>query len=260
MQVYRHHLHLAICFPKLTVFLRSFAAGKIKFPQIFENNKKWVEQHLQEDENYFKNLSVGQSPQFLLIGCSDSRVPSQEIFGLKAGELFVHRNLANMVVNSDLNMLSVLQYSVEVLKVQDIIVMGHYFCQGVKASTRSKDHGLLEHWLRNIRDVSRMHAAELRSIEDDEERGRRLVELNIQEQCINLFANPIVQKSQTLTGLPYIHGFVYDISEGLLKELPIDLKTKLKPIYDVYTMYDVASRKRKSPKEVNGWISEGDEL
>jgi len=242
--------------PKLSAPLsRNFAAGKIKFDQIFENNKKWVERHLKDDPDYFKNLSAGQSPQFLLIGCSDSRVPAQEILGLQAGELFVHRNVANMVVNGDLNMLSVLQYSVEVLKVQDIIVMGHYFCGGVNASTLPKDHGLLEHWLRNIRDVARMHAAELKSIENDEERGRRLVELNIQEQCINLFANPIVQKSQALTGLPHVHGFVYDIGVGMLKELPIDLQQKLKPIYEVYTMYDVPARKRKSPEEVNKWKS-----
>lgn len=208
---------------------------------LFENNRKWVEECLAEDPEFFKKLQKGQKPQFLFIGCADSRVPAQSILGLKAGELFVHRNVANLVVNGDLNLLAVLQYAVEVLEVQDIIVCGHYGCGGVKAATLNKDHGLLEHWLRNVRDVVRKYRKELALIEDEELRYQRLVELNVQEQCLNLYRNPVVQRQQAQTNLPRIHGFVYDIANGILKKLKIDFATLLEseaPIYKVYEKND----------------------
>jgi len=212
---------------------------KSDFQQIFENNKKWVHKHLEEDPDYFKKLKMGQKPRYLFIGCSDSRVPANEIMGLSAGDVFVHRNVANLVVNGDMNLLSVLQYSVEVLKVRDVIVCGHYGCGGVKAaSTIGTDHGLLEHWLRNIKDVIRVHQDELNTIEDEEKRHERLVELSVQEQCINLFANPIVQRSQVTHGYPRIHGFVYDIGNGYLRELEIDFKKEVSKLKDIYSHYD----------------------
>lgn len=189
------------------------------FYRIFENNRKWVKENLDRDPLYFKKLAQGQQPKYLFIGCSDSRVNANEILGLSAGELFVHRNIANLCVNSDLNFLSVLQYSVEILKVRDIIVCGHYGCGGVEAAMNETDLGLLEHWLRNIRDVHRQHYEELREIDNIVDRRRRMVELNVIEQCINLFKNSIIQRAQAEHGFPRIHGFVYDIGEGIMHEL-----------------------------------------
>lgn len=201
---------------------------------IFDNNRKWVKKQKALDPDFFTKLATGQQPEYLVIGCSDSRVPAQEIMGLKLGELFVHRNVANLVVNTDLNMLAVLQYAVQVLKVKDIFVMGHYGCGGVKASTENKDLGLIEHWLRNIRDVQRLHASELDGMMDNDEKFRRLVELNVQEQCLNLFKNNIVQHQQALTGRPRIHGFVYDIAVGELLHLKINFKSIVKKYRDIY--------------------------
>lgn len=205
---------------------------------LFENNRKWVEECLKEDPEFFAKLQKGQKPQFLFIGCADSRVPAQSILGLKAGELFVHRNVANLVVNGDLNLLAVLQYAVEVLEVQDIIVCGHYGCGGVKAATMNKDHGLLEHWLRNVRDVVRKYRKELALIEDEELRYQRLVELNVQEQCLNLYRNPVVQRQQAQTNLPRVHGFVYDIANGILKKLKVDFASLVESEYAIYGVYD----------------------
>jgi len=208
-----------------------------QFQQIFLNNKRWVQTCLQEDPEFFSKLAVGQNPQFLCIGCSDSRVPAQEIMGMKAGELFLHRNIANLVVNSDINLLSVLDYSINFLDIKDIIVLGHYGCGGVQAALTKQDHGLVSHWLRNIRDVHRLHQDELLAIRDEKKRLQRMVELNVMEQCINLFGNSIVQKAQSLKGYPRIHGMVYDISNGYLRELDIDFRPLLKKYRDIYSVY-----------------------
>jgi len=234
--------------------MSSLPEDKDSFDRIFRNNQKWIESKLIDDPNYFRRLSEGQQPQYMLIGCSDSRVSAQEIMGFKCGELFVHRNIANMVVNGDINLLSVLNYAVEHLKVRDIIVMGHYHCGGIKAACKPKDHGLLEHWLRNIRDVVRHNMTELEAIQDDEQRHRRLVELNVQEQCINLFANPIVQRSQARTDLPRIHGFVYDLENGRLQELEIDFSEKLKPLQAVYSLYEDNSGGTVLQRTNSKWI------
>ncbi|WP_242920205.1 carbonic anhydrase [Pontibacter liquoris] len=193
--------------------------------KIFENNKKWVAQKLSEDENYFANLAQGQEPRYLFIGCADSRVPAGEITGTGPGEMFVHRNIANMVVHTDMNLLSVLQYAVEVLKVKDIIVCGHYGCGGVAAAASNKQFGLIDNWLRNIKDVMRLHEREVMSIYDEETRLRRLVELNVIEQVHNLYQTSIIQNALKTATPPKVHGLVYDIREGLLRDLNIDVRT-----------------------------------
>lgn len=187
--------------------------------KIFENNKKWVEQKLSEDKDYFNNLALGQEPRYLFIGCSDSRVPANEITGTGPGEMFVHRNIANMVVHTDMNLLSVLQYAVEVLKVKVIIVCGHYGCGGVAAAAGNKQYGLIDNWLRNIKDVIRLHEEEFNDIKDEEARLRRLVELNVIEQVHNLSKTSIIQNALQTDEPPKLYGLVYDIKEGYLKDL-----------------------------------------
>lgn len=191
---------------------------------LFNNNRQWVKKCLEEDPEYFNKLKHGQTPRYLFIGCSDSRVPAQDVLGLRCGEIFVSRNIAGVVANGDVGMLSVLQYAIEVLKVQDIIVCGHYGCGGVAAATRDHDHGLLEHWLANIRSVYHKNRAELMLIDNEEERLRRLVEMNVREQCLNLYRNPIVHKAQVKNGAPRIHAMCYDVANGLLKKLDVDLR------------------------------------
>lgn len=187
--------------------------------RIFENNRRWVADNLAKDPEYFKKLAVSQKPEFLFIGCADSRVPSNEITGTGPGEMFVHRNIANMVVHTDMNLLSVLQYAVEVLKVKHIIVCGHYGCGGVLAVMGDQQFGLIDNWLTNIKDVMRLHEADLLRFKDDNQRGRRLVELNVIEQVQNLYKTSIIQNAMKLDDAPQLHGWVYDISEGLLKDL-----------------------------------------
>ena len=178
--------------------------------QIFLNNQLWIEQKLKTDANFFTNLSQGQSPKVLYIGCSDSRVTAEELMGTKPGEVFVHRNIANMVPNTDLSAMSVINYAVSHLKVNHIVVCGHYYCNGVKAAMQSADMGILNPWLRNIRDVYRLHKAELDSITGEEAKYKRLVELNVQEQCVNIIKTSDVQnayKDRDFT----VHGWVFDI-------------------------------------------------
>ncbi|MDQ3536700.1 MAG: carbonic anhydrase, partial [Bacteroidota bacterium] len=163
--------------------------------EIFENNRRWVQKELENDPDYFKKLAQGQSPRYLWIGCADSRVPADRITGTRPGEMFVHRNIANMVVHTDINMLSVLQYAVDVLKVQDVIVCGHYGCGGVAAAMSDKQFGLIDNWLGNIKDVIRLHYDEIMAIEDNESRLKRLVELNVIEQVYNLTKTSIIQNS-----------------------------------------------------------------
>jgi carbonic anhydrase len=201
--------------------------------QIFANNKTWIADKLNVDPEYFKNLSLGQSPEILYIGCSDSRVSAEELMGMKPGEVFVHRNIANMVPNTDLNVMSVINYSVSYLKVKHVVVCGHYYCNGVKAAMQSADMGILNPWLRNIRDVYRIHRSELDLIEDEDLRYKRLVELNVQEQCVNVLKTADVQKAykeRTLT----VHGWVFDIKTGQLIDLKIDWDKILNEIMEIY--------------------------
>lgn len=210
-----------------------------QYKQVFENNKKWVEEKRGGDAEFFEKLSKGQSPAFLYIGCADSRVPANEIMGLEPGDVFVHRNVANIVCNIDMNVHSVIQYAVEALKVKHVVVCGHYGCGGVKAAMQSQDLGLLNGWLRNIRDVYRLHQTELDSIADEEARYKRLVELNVEEQCINVIKTAFVQKAYNATGYPKVNGWVYDLKDGLLKDLEIDFEAKLKSIQKVYNLTGV---------------------
>lgn len=175
-----------------------------------------------QDPQFFEKLSKGQKPRYLFIGCSDSRVPASAITGSGPGEMFVHRNIANMVVNTDMNLLSVLQYAVEVLHVKDVIVCGHYGCGGVAAAAAGKQYGLIDNWLTNIRDVIRLHETEFRRIENEEEQLRRLVELNVIEQVRNLGKTNIIQNAMKGDNPPRLHGLVYDIKVGLLKDLEIN--------------------------------------
>jgi carbonic anhydrase len=205
----------------------------MEIDHIFSNNQKWISEKLSVDANYFKNLSKGQNPEVLYIGCSDSRVSAEELMGVKPGEVFVHRNIANMVPNTDLSVMSVISYAVTHLKVNHIVVCGHYYCNGVKAAMQSADYGILNPWLRNIRDVYRQYRYELDSITDDDERYKRLVELNIQEQCINVIKTPDVQKAHKERKIT-VHGWVFDIHSGQLIDLKIDFDKILEKIMEIY--------------------------
>lgn len=209
----------------------------MEIKQIFENNKNWIVKQLQIDPNYFKKLSKGQSPEFLYIGCSDSRVSAEELMGLEPGEVFVHRNIANMVPNTDLNSMSVINYAVVHLKVNHIIVCGHYGCGGVHAAMQQSDLGILNPWLRNIRDVYRIHRKELDSITDEEERYKKLVELNVQEQCINIIKTAEVQKANNQRDLK-VYGWIFDIHTGKLIDLNINFTEILKDITKIYKIED----------------------
>lgn len=207
------------------------------YNQLFHNNKKWVEHKLMEDPEYFTKLGKGQSPDYLWIGCSDSRVPANEITGTQPGEMFVHRNIANMVVHSDMNLLSVLSYAVEVLKVKHIIVCGHYGCGGVIAAMGNKQYGLIDNWLRHIKDVYRLHQNELDAISDPAERAKRFVEVNVMEQVADLCKTTIVQNAWKKKQPLAVHGWVYDINDGLLKDLQVSVlnKEELHAVYQFET-------------------------
>jgi len=205
--------------------------------KIFENNKEWVQERLSTEPEYFKKLSEGQSPEILYIGCSDSRVSSEELMGVGPGDVFVHRNIANMVPNTDLNSMSVINYAVEHLKVKHVVVCGHYYCGGVKAAMQSADLGLLNPWLRNIRDVYRIHKDELSLIENEEERYKKFVELNVQEQCVNVIKTADVQKAIRNRNLT-VHGWVFDIHSGKLIDLKIDFDAILENIMEIYRLDD----------------------
>ena len=205
--------------------------------KIFDNNKQWVKDKLAIDEHYFQNLSKGQSPEILYIGCSDSRVTAEELMGVEPGDVFVHRNIANMVPNTDLSAMSVIEYSVVHLKVNHIVVCGHYYCGGVKAAMQSTDLGILNPWLRGIRDVYRIHKKELNSIDDEEARYKRLVELNVEEQCINVAKAAQVQKAYRSRGLR-VHGWVFDVHSGKLIDLDIHFDEILSSIREIYKIED----------------------
>ena len=201
--------------------------------KVFENNKNWIKAKLEADAAFFENLGKGQKPELLYIGCSDSRVTAEDLMGLGPGDVFVHRNIANMVISIDLNVMSVVNYAIEHLKVNHVIVCGHYACGGVKAAMQSKDLGILNPWLRNIRDVYRIHKNELNNIEDEDKRYDKLVELNVQEQCINLIKTATVQKAYRDRNLK-VHGWVFDVHTGKLIDLKIDFEGILKNIMEIY--------------------------
>jgi carbonic anhydrase len=207
-----------------------------RYEEIFENNRKWVEKNTERDPDFFKRLAHQQNPDFLFIGCADSRVPANEIMGLNPGEVFVHRNVANLVVSTDINAQSVIEYAVGHLDVKHIVVCGHYGCGGVAAAMQPADLGLLNGWLREIRDVYRLYQEELDAIEDAEARYRRLIELNIQEQCVNVIKTAVVQKRYLRTGHPTVHGWVYDIGNGLLRDLNIPFGEILGRIQKIYSL------------------------
>ena len=203
------------------------------FSRIFDNNKQWIADKLSVDPTYFEKLGKGQEPEYLYIGCSDSRVTAEELMGVEPGEVFVHRNIANMVISIDLNVMSVMDYAVTHLKVKRIIVCGHYACGGVKAAMQSADLGILNPWLRNIRDVYRTHRKELNAFENEDARYDRLVELNVQEQCVNLIKTADVQKAIRERDLT-VHGWVFDVHTGKLIDLKIDFPAILKDIMEIY--------------------------
>lgn len=192
------------------------------YKKIIENNKEWVESQVAIDPNYFQDLSKGQNPPLLWIGCSDSRVPANEIIGAKPGEVFVHRNIANMVIHSDMNMLSVLDYAVNVLKVEHVIVCGHYGCGGVKAAMTNESFGIIDNWIRHIKDVYRLNKKELSDIHDDDKRFNKFVEINVKEQVSDLAKTSIVQSAwkngQELT----LHGWVYGLNSGYVTDLEVN--------------------------------------
>lgn len=206
------------------------------YQELFENNRKWVAEKTASDADFLKKLASDQHPDYLYIGCSDSRVPANEIMGLEPGEVFVHRNVANLVNNIDLNVMSVINYAVRHLKVKHIIVCGHYNCGGVKAAMMPKDMDLLNPWLRNIRDVYRLHHDELVAIENEHERYNRLVELNVQEQCVNIIKTAEVQQAYLANNFPTVHGWVFSLETGLLKDLNIDFDHILKDIQEIYNL------------------------
>ncbi len=203
------------------------------YSRLIENNRTWVAEQLQLDPSFFENLSKGQAPEYLWIGCSDSRVPAESITGTEPGEMFVHRNIANMVVHSDMNMLSVLSYAVDVLKVKHIIVCGHYGCGGVLAAMKNQQFGLIDNWLRHIKDVYRYHHDELDAIKDETLRARRFVEVNVQEQVHDLGKTSIVQNAWKRGQQLHLHGWAYDIHDGLINDLGVNF-TCTKDLHSVY--------------------------
>jgi carbonic anhydrase len=194
------------------------------YKKLLDNNKKWVESKLNLDPEFFKKLSSGQKPPVLWIGCADSRVPANDIIGADPGEVFVHRNIANMVVHSDMNMLSVLDYAVNVLEVKHVIVCGHYGCGGVQTAMTNKHVGLIDNWIRHIKDVYRFHQEELNNIENEKDRFNRFVELNVVEQVLNVAKTSIVQSAWERGQNLHVHGWVYDIHDGLINDLDITLR------------------------------------
>jgi len=205
------------------------------YKKIIDGNKKWVESKISQDPEYFEKLSHGQSPPLLWIGCSDSRVPANEVIGAQPGEVFVHRNIANMVVHSDMNMLSVLDYAVNVLKVKHVIVCGHYGCGGVKAAMGNDSIGLIDNWIRHIKDVYRHHHTYLDSIVDEKDRFNAFVELNVKEQVLDLAKTSIVQGAWKNGQDLSLHGWVYGLNSGIVKDLEVNLSSNK----DLDTVYQL---------------------
>jgi carbonic anhydrase len=205
------------------------------YKKILENNKQWVEKKLAISPEYFNNLAEGQQPPLLWIGCSDSRVPANEIIGAEPGEVFVHRNIANMVIHSDMNMLSVLDYAVNALKVKHVIVCGHYGCGGVKAAMGNSSIGIIDNWIRHIKDVYRFHQNELDAITDEKERFNKFVEVNVKEQVLDLAKTSIVQNAWKNGQELSIHGWVYGLNSGYVTDLGVNFSCD-KDLDDVYQL------------------------
>ncbi len=204
--------------------------------QIFQNNEKWIVEKLALNPDYFTDLAKGQSPEYLYIGCSDSRVTAEDLMGLNPGEVFIHRNIANQVVPTDNNINAVIQYAVEHLKVKHIIICGHYECGGVKAALHPSDMGQLNSWLQTLRDVRRLHKTELESIENEQQLFDRLVELNVREQCMNVIKIDHVQRSWYKTGFPQIHGWVFNVRNGKLIDLGLKMEKEFMEIREIYDL------------------------
>ncbi|MBL7832546.1 MAG: carbonic anhydrase [Cyclobacteriaceae bacterium] len=203
------------------------------YNSLLEGNRLWVKETLDKNPDFFKNLVAQQTPEVLWIGCSDSRVPANEITRTQPGDIFVHRNIANMVVHSDMNLLSVLDYSVNILKVKHVIVCGHYGCGGVKAAMGNGQNGLVDNWLRHIKDVYRIYSHELEEIQDEQARFERFVELNVIEQVFNVSKTSIIQNNWKDRNYPIIHGWVYSLETGLIKDLNVSIQNQqdLPPIF-----------------------------
>jgi carbonic anhydrase len=206
------------------------------YGQVFANNLEWIARKLAIDPAYFEKLAEGQSPKILYIGCADSRITAEELMGAEPGEVFVHRNIANLVCATDLSALSVIEYAIGHLGVQHVVVCGHYECGGVRAAMEPRDLGVLNPWLRNIRDVYRLHVSELSAIPDERLRYRRLVELNVEEQCLNVIKTAVFQRSYLGSQSPTVHGWVFDVHTGKLNDLRIDFVRKLEGIRQVYDL------------------------
>ena len=189
----------------------------LSYQKLLSDNKSWAKEQEKSDPGFFARLQKLQSPEFLWIGCSDSRVPADKITGTQPGEIFVHRNIANLVVNTDINLLSVLQYAVEVLKVQHVIVCGHYGCGGIKAAMNQHHYGIINHWLKNIKDIYRLHRKEVDGLATEEERVNRLTEINVKEQVFNLAKTSIIQSAWKHEQRPQLHGWVYGLNDGIIK-------------------------------------------
>lgn len=205
----------------------------LSYERLLSNNHAWASEQNIADPEFFKRLAAQQSPEFLWIGCSDSRVPADKITGTEPGEIFVHRNIANLVVNTDINLLSVLQYAVEVLKVKHVIVCGHYGCGGIKAAMTQHYLGIINHWLKNIKDIYRFHREEIDMLPTEDERSDRLTELNVQEQIFNLAKTSIIQSAWKNEQRPQLHGWVYGLTDGIIKPVcEMDASSGLDPIYE----------------------------
>jgi len=190
-------------------------------PHLFEQNRRWAEEIKKQNPDFFKELSRQQNPEYLWIGCSDSRVPANQIIGLPPGAIFVHRNIANVVVHTDLNCLSVIQYAIDVLKIKHIIVCGHYGCGGIKAAMENREHGLIDNWLRHIKDVYRYHQARIDALPTEAERIRLLCELNVVEQVSNICHTTIVQSAWKNGRQLSVHGWIYSLEDGILRDLGV---------------------------------------
>lgn len=210
------------------------------FDSVFENNQRWVAEKKAVDPGYFQRLAQGQNPEILFVGCSDSRVTAEELMGAEPGQVFVHRNISNMVGSTDLNALSVVEYAIGALQVKHVVICGHYGCGGVKAAMQARDLGLLNPWLRRIRDVYRLHRAELDAIGNERKRYDRLVELNVEEQCINVIKTAVFQKAYLNSGTPVVHGWVFDMETGELVDLEFDFKKRLEEIRQIYDLKPLA--------------------
>ena len=205
----------------------------LPYEKLLLENKAWAKKQKETDPDFFKRLASQQAPEFLWIGCSDSRVPADKITGTQPGEIFVHRNIANLVVNTDINLLSVLQYAVEVLKVKHIIVCGHYGCGGIRAAMTQHHFGIINHWIKNIKDIYRLHREEVDALPTEEERVNRLTELNVEEQVFNLAKTSIVQTAWKNEQRPQLHGWVYGLSDGIIKPVcEMDAGSHIDPLYE----------------------------